>query len=156
MAKKKSLNRNKNLVVFSKEHYHGLVFSNHLKIATKATDEILKSYITDFWNNHLESHFKNEEDLLLPLMVNGNQRTQFMREHALIKNQINKIKESQINIQNQAIELGQLINDHIRFEERILFPWLEKTLTNDQLIKIGKSLKDNSTVHCFYPEFWKS
>lgn len=155
MTDKKSLKRNKNLVVFSKEHYHGLVFSNHLKMASKATDDILKLYIADFWDNHLKSHFKNEEVLLLPLMAEGNQRKQFVHEHFVIENQINQIKDAEINVQQQAIELGQLINNHIRFEERVLFPWLEKTLTSNQLIKIGEGLKDNSTVHCFYPEFWK-
>lgn len=156
MNQNKSLKRNKNLVVFSKEHYHGLVFSNHLTMASKATDDVLKLYIIDFWENHLKAHFKNEEALLLPLMAEGKERTQFLEEHAQIENQLKLIKEATTDVQQLATALGQLINSHIRFEERILFPWLEKTLTAEQLLNIGESLHEAKTVHCFYPEFWKS
>lgn len=156
MPKHNSLKRNKNLVVFSKDHYHGLVFCSHLKMASKATDEILKLYISDFWENHLQSHFQNEEDLLLPIMVEGTQKKQFLKEHLLIKNQIHDILERENNITTKAIELGQTINQHIRFEERILFPWLEEIISETELLKIGKQLENNqSEIHCFHPEFWK-
>ncbi len=156
MSKHNSLKRNKNLVVFSKEHYHGLVFCSHLKMASKATDTIVKLYISDFWYNHLQSHFKKEEELLLPIMAEGPQKNQFLKEHLLINNQIHDILEGENNITTKAIKLGETINKHIRFEERMLFPWLEETVSETELLKIGKQLeKDHAHVHCFYPEFWK-
>jgi len=51
--------------------------------------------------------------------------------------------------------LTETLNDHIRFEERILFPQIENTLSKDLLDKIFDPL--DSDVQCnvkWQHEFW--
>ena len=159
MGKKSNpIKRNENLVALSHEHHHGLVFCTRLKKANKTDDEILKSFVKEFWDNRLASHFECEERLLLPLLRENKMAKQFLSEHDQIKELIQAILETNSkNVKEDILKLAKLINDHIRFEERIMFPWLEKTLTPNELIAIGNELKDTEiSVHQFSPEFWKN
>jgi len=150
--------RNENLVVLSHEHHHGLVFCTRLNKAHKADDEILQSFVKEFWDNNLASHFESEERLLLPFLEDDKIARQFLTEHSQIRALIQAISENNHkNVKKDILKLAKLINDHIRFEERIMFPWLEKTLTPNELIAIGNELKDTEiSVHQFSPEFWKN
>lgn len=153
----KPLKRNENLLVFSHEHHHGLIFCNRLKMSNQASDKILKVFVRDFWENHLSEHFENEEKLFLPLFRSSEIKVQFLWEHGRIKKLIKTIEESEGDIQKLSLDLADLINDHIRFEERIMFPWLEKTLNLDELKAIGDTLKDTEiSAHNFLPAFWKN
>jgi hemerythrin-like domain-containing protein len=152
----KPVKRNENLVVLSHEHHHGLVFCSRLKKANKADDQVLKSFVKEFWDNQLASHFESEESLLLPLLQDNKIAEQFLSEHDRIRKLIQAISENQNkNVKEDALKLGILINDHIRFEERTMFPWLEKTITPNELIAIGNHLEETEVVgHQFLPEFW--
>lgn len=149
--------RNENLVVLSHEHHHGLVFCSRLKKANKANEQVLKSFVKEFYDAHLTSHFESEERLLLPLLHDKKIAAQFLSEHDQIRKRIQAISENQNkNVKKDVLKLGTLINDHIRFEERTMFPWLEKTITPNELIAIGNQLKETEVVgHQFLPEFWK-
>jgi hemerythrin-like domain-containing protein len=156
VKKNSPIKRNENLAIFSREHHHGLVFCSRLKKAKQACDSVLKLFINEFWENYLESHFNNEEQLLLPLLNDKKLITQFLDQHNQIRQLIDCIRTSTNNIQNNSLELAQQINNHIRFEERVLFPWLEKTVSKEELDRIGKCLGDNEIgAHYFKPEFWK-
>lgn len=149
--------RNENLLVLSHEHHHGLVFCSRLKKANKADDLVLKSFVKEFWDNHLASHFESEERLLLPLLHDKEIAAQFLLEHAQIRKLIQAISENQNkNVKKDVLKLGTLINDHIRFEERTMFTCLEKTIAPNELIDIGNQLEETEVVgHQFLPEFWK-
>ncbi len=156
MKKNTPIKRNENLVLFSREHHHGLVFCTRLKKANQASNSVLKLFIHEFYKNYLEEHFKNEEQLLLPLLSDTEISTQFLDEHNQIRQLIDRVRISTNDIQNISLELGQLINDHIRFEERVLFPWLEKVCSEEELDNIGDRLgKIEKSAHNFIPEFWK-
>jgi len=159
IKKDKPLKRDENLVVFSHEHYHGLVFCARLKKAEKASNTILKTYILDFWENYLISHFKNEEKLFLPLFEkkqNEEIKYQFLDEHQRLRNMIKKIDKSDIEVHPFAIQFSTLLNDHIRFEERKMFPWIQKNFAAKELAQIGSALsKTEIKAHQFTPEFWE-
>lgn len=151
------IKRNENLLVFSHEHHHGLIFCKRLKMSNQTNDKILKHFVRDFWENHLSEHIKNEEKLFLPLLRDSTIKVQFLWEHGRIKKLIRTIEESDGNIQGLSLELANLINEHIRFEERTMFLWLEKTLNPNELQTIGNALKDNEiSAHNFSPAFWKN
>lgn len=156
--KRNPAKRNKNLVALSHEHHHGLIFCTRLKKASQTDNETLKSFVKDFWNNRLSPHFEREEKLLLPLLRDKEIALQFLSEHDQIKELIQTVLENKRkNIKEETLTLAKLINAHIRFEERILFPWLEKSLTLDELAVIGKELEGTEvTKHQFSPKFWKN
>lgn len=150
------MKRNENLLIFSHEHHHGLIFCSRLLKAKNASEAVLLEYILDFWDNSLDEHFINEEKLFLPLLDEEKLTTRFLDEHKQINDLVLKIKSSSKDLHLHAFELSKLINDHIRFEERIFFPWLEDKFTTEELIVIGKELEGiEITEHQFSDEFWK-
>ena len=52
--------------------------------------------------------------------------------------------------------LANLIDDHIRYEERKLFPHLEKALSDKQLEEIGRKLdaQPSPATDDFEDQFW--
>lgn len=148
--------RDENLYVFSHEHHHGLIFAVRLRKAHQADAETLKHYINDFWDNSLDSHFNNEEKLFLNFIDDKELKQRFLKEHKQIRDLQSDIKEADGDIVEKAKQFGVLINDHIRFEERILFPWLQANLTQTELESIGSSLDDADVCsHTYSPRFWE-
>ena len=49
------------------------------------------------------------------------------------------------------------VTEHIRFEERVLFPHLENILTEEQLAEVGKRLNEihHHAEDEYHDEFWK-
>ncbi len=147
--------RNKNLIVLSHEHHHGLLFAVRLKSAKKTNAKIIQVYVDDFWKKHLSDHFINEENLLQNLLKDKNILNQFLSEHEEIRNLVSQISETEKDYIVNSAKLGNAINDHIRFEERIMFPYLENHLSDEELKTIEKKLdKVEVHKHQFKPEFW--
>jgi len=42
-------------------------------------------------------------------------------------------------------KLANMVDDHVRYEERQLFPYIEKALKNEQFEAIGKKLNNKNT-----------
>lgn len=151
----KKASRNKNLYVFSHEHHHTLVFSVRLKKASKTNVETLKKFINHFWSNSLEDHFKNEEKLFLKYLKNTELRNQFLAEHKQINSVVSEINSSDENIIKKALELSELLKLHVKFEEKLLFPWLQDNIETDKLDEIGKALESIVVkADDFEPKFW--
>jgi hemerythrin-like domain-containing protein len=101
-------------------------------------------------------HFHEEEALLFEL-IEDDKITVAKKQHESIRDKIVKLSESKdtgyIFLQDLATDL----KDHIRYEERILFPYLEKSLTKENLKKIGDELTanlPNSSAEYYPDEFW--
>ncbi len=156
MTETKPIKRSENLVVLSHEHHHALVFCARLKKAHQTDAKTIQLFVDNFWTNDLLPHFINEEKWFLPEMENNEIKEQFIAEHQQIKTLVNCIKNATKGLIDLALELSQVLNNHIRFEERIMFPYLEKTIATNNLVEIGNTLS-NIEVNCnkFTPEFWK-
>jgi len=157
MIKKTPIKRNENLMILSHEHHHGLVFCTRLKKAHQTDAKTLQLFVDYFWLNNLVPHFTNEEKWFLHEIENNEIKEQFIAEHQQIKTLVNCIKNSTNDLIELAIELSQVLNNHIRFEERIMFPYLEKTISANKLVEIGIALsKTEVSCNKFTPEFWKN
>lgn len=148
--------RDPNLYVFSHEHHHALVFASRLQKAQKTDERTLKRYVHNFWGNYLDDHFKNEEAAFLHLIDDDQIKEQFLSDHEAICSLANEITIAKSGITEKALELSDQIRKHVKFEERILFPWLQEHLSKEQLNAIGESLKDvEVTEDQFEPRFWE-
>jgi len=99
----------------------------------------MAEYVQWFWKNHLEEHFREEEQILAPYLPGDNVLLQQMlEEHQQIEATIH-INE---NIPDATLlgNLAQAIDDHIRFEERQLFPYAEKMIPENELNLIYEGL----------------
>jgi len=148
----KPLKRSQQLAPFSREHHDALLFLLKIKKGLRnGTDRAeIVSYIKWYWDNNLQQHFDLEEKILLPhLAVAEKLARQLLHDHKTIRELINGLQSDSISL------LTETLNDHIRFEERILFPQIENTLSKDLLDKIFDPL--DSDVQCnvkWQHEFW--
>lgn len=153
------MKRNENLKTLSWEHHDGLVASFRLKLGLKksANPEEMVKYIFHIWESNLEHHFWQEEQTLLNLRIEPKYIQQMKSEHERFRRLIENLKEDSKNI-NIIEEFAELLNKHIRFEERTLYPLVEKEIDSDKLNEIGKFLKEQhiDTCEVWNNEFWKN
>lgn len=128
------LQRHPALQPFSRDHYVGLVVAEHLRRSATSTVAERLSAMREFmaaWDKEISDHFAEEERLLRPLLTTENDWTRLLSEHDTLR-----------DLQRQAateperaadaewmLRLGSVLHDHIRWEERELFPRIEKTVS---------------------------
>jgi hemerythrin-like domain-containing protein len=156
------MKRHQQLQSLSREHHNGLLASLLLKkgIAKGADPNTMANFTVDFWKNDLAVHFEKEETVLLPALrhrsfdesLNG----RLLEEHKLLRSYVHDLQDK-----NPTVSLinafAELLEQHIRFEERIFFPEAEKTLTEEQLQQIGAQLEDDGASNCmnYSLKFWE-
>lgn len=151
------IKRSEFIVALSKDHHAGLLFCWKIKegIKRNAPLEKIQDYVHFFWNHHLKEHFREEEELLYNQLDDDLSR-QGKSEHKVLEQRVNQLNSQGNNVQ-EYLEFADLLNKHIRFEERILFPLMEATLPEKALKQIGVYLSVHHAVPPVdnYPdEFW--
>jgi iron-sulfur cluster repair protein YtfE (RIC family) len=154
----KPLKRNENIIPLSKDHHTTLLFCWKLTqgIRLKSDPEVMKKYVNYFWKDHMEPHFREEEEILFsPLVDEMVQKA--IAEHHQIKDMVDRVlKTKDEAVYNELAALSEIVDAHVRYEERQLFPHLEQALNEEQLSKIGDALKMKSHLpDIFKEEFWK-
>jgi len=156
MEEVKPIKRSKQLTPLSHEHHDGLLFVWKLRqgLQHNASINKMREYAVWYWHNHIKPHFYQEEKILLPYMpADHPMANRLKKEHENIRElMLNLDKEADYTTFNL---LADLINDHIRFEERELFNYLEQILSIEQLDSIFKELGEHP-VSCdeWKDEFW--
>jgi hemerythrin-like domain-containing protein len=157
MSVHKPIKRSEQLAPLSRDHHDGLLFVWKLRkgLNNGTPVETIREYIGWFWENHLATHFKNEEEILLPYLSGGDELgTRMKNEHEAIYELI-ALKEEMAA--TNIVSLGDLLERHIRFEERELFPHIEKQLTPEQLNAVLSQLGDEQACDTDWKnEFWKN
>jgi len=142
----KPIKRSESIVKLSREHHLSLLFGWKIRQGLKNNTDPKRivPYAEYFWEHHLLPHFKEEEEILFipatdPLVLRAK------KEHILLQQSIKMLSSVfDIPLKEQLQHLVDQLDKHIRFEERELFPHLEKILTPDQLDLIGKKLQEAS------------
>ncbi|MEN2750952.1 hemerythrin domain-containing protein [Psychrobacter sp. FBL11] len=141
----------------SRQHHLGLHIGRHAKECADNPQEItahwqaLSSYIHD-----MQAHFSIEDNLITKALL-PHQATQpkvasvlntMKEQHRLLNNMKTEIQTTQtceetIITVGQVKQLGNLLYDHLRFEERELFPIVEEYLTQHELDAIYAASPDD-------------
>ena len=155
--KNKPLRRNENLVKLSKDHHAGLLFCWKIRQGIKyhiETNRMIK-YVKYFWDHHLAAHFKEEEEFLFP-PLKDKEVQKALDDHQKIKIFVGKIAVTGMEReQGVLLELADTLDNHIRYEERILFPHLQEKLSEEQLKKIGEQIPDATLADTYEDHFWE-
>ena len=154
----KPIKRNENILPLSRDHHSGLLFCWKIREGLNLDIPLqrIRPYVAYYWNEHLQEHFREEETLLFSA-VNDPLCDDAIQQHVVIRGQFQKILE---NDEAKAIDynlLQTLVNDHIRFEERELFPFLETAMTEAQLAEAGAELHSQHHIPFkdeYADEFW--
>ncbi|MFD2907748.1 hemerythrin domain-containing protein [Flavobacterium ardleyense] len=158
MEVKKPLKRNPAIVTFSKDHHFALLLVWKIREGLKKEIETsrISNYIIHFFDTDLIFHFEEEETLLFSKLPSDNLlRLQAEEEHKLIKLEIDALRnnpEDKVGIEN----LANILEKHIRFEERELFNYLQEIFTEDELAAVAEAMEARTRDHeiIWKDEFW--
>jgi hemerythrin-like domain-containing protein len=153
------MKRTEHLEPLSHDHYAGLHVAMRLRkgLAKGAAADEMATFIVHFWDAYLVNHFRQEEELLVePLQRTGGAElsARMTREHGQLLSLVDGMRETP---GNALIEkFAALLPEHIRFEERELFPYLEEHLDAPTLAAIGNQLQaEHVDPDLSWPvEFW--
>ena len=146
--------RHKSLIELSHDHHHGLAFALRLRQGDNALlndgwthdrSEQAKR-VKGFYDEELSLHFKEEEDVLFPAMVKEVPRCSglvatLIEQHRQMERLIAEIATSdEVALMRQLVEFGELLEQHIRSEERSLFPIFESEVSGEVAFRVGEQL----------------
>ncbi|HSK15862.1 MAG TPA: hemerythrin domain-containing protein [Gaiellaceae bacterium] len=138
------MKRHPGLVPFSHDHHHGLVQARRLRRAADGDAEGLPAAgaaFLDFFVRETAAHFRDEEELLFPLLAAVSdppppELTEALAQHARIRALVERLRRE---VRKGAVEaatvreLGELLDAHISLEERELFGLLEDAVADEEL-----------------------
>ncbi len=136
------MKRTEALRPLSREHLRALLAARRLRMAANR-DEAIEVF-DDFWRDEGSRHFRIEEEILLPTWaahaeIDHPGTMRLLEEHLAIRRDGLRLVAGLLTL-DQARELGTLLHDHVRFEERQLFPKIEDSLDPESLAKLAEAI----------------
>jgi hemerythrin-like domain-containing protein len=126
----------------SREHLKSLLAAKRLRDATDAA-EAGRDFL-DFWEREGKRHFRVEEEVLLPGWalhgpVDRVAVARMLEEHLAIRRVALRVAAEEASLE-ELQDLGRLLDDHVRFEERELFPMVEEALAPEDLDRLAEAI----------------
>jgi len=146
--------RHKALQPLSREHHHGLLLSWKIRAGfSKDVDpKRIKVYADWFYEHHLIPHFELEESHVFSILEPEHELVKrALADHRRLRRLFNDKEDDLKTLSKIEEELEQ----HIRFEERILFPEIQKVATEEQLLLIENIHQPERFVDHEGDLFWK-
>jgi hemerythrin-like domain-containing protein len=150
------MKRHESLHPLSQHHHFALIQVWEMRQALKqagakrvaAVRAVARKFVR-FWKNAGHLHFREEEEVLLPAYARHARLDQdkdvmrMLAEHAVIRGLIvqveNGLESSEVSEEDVGT-LAQTLYDHVRLEENVIFPRVEKILGEEELRAVGKRL----------------
>lgn len=151
----KPIKRSKELVPLSQEHHEGLLFGWKIKQGLKngTPYTVISDFIQWFWEADLEQHFRKEEQVLVPHLPKEDPLVkQMLEEHEQLEALIRLC--AMVQDEDIFLQLADGLHNHIRFEERTLFPHAEKTISPEALQNIYLELLKKHPHRKWEDAFW--
>lgn len=127
------------LIPLSHDHHHGLWLSLKIRSGFKKGIEPvrIKNYTDWFFEEHMQPHFDLEEKYVFPILGNDHELVKrALAEHR----KLNRLFTASSDLQRNLVLIEEMLENHIRFEERILF-------TEIQCVAAPADLQTITTVH---------
>ena len=144
--------RHPSLIPLSHDHHQGLALAlrcrkqalGQLKPMGAAGLRLRAEECRDFYRNNLVGHFQAEEELLFPALSEAVPQCaalveELLSEHERIHQLVPRL-EAGTGLAKSIFDLGDLLEAHIRKEERRLFPLFEKQLEVGRAKAIGAEI----------------
>jgi iron-sulfur cluster repair protein YtfE (RIC family) len=139
------MKRHSALIPLSQDHHKALLLAQLIKKNAPEyhglpTDIIGKmNFAKEIYHTELERHFKDEEEFVFPYLKGkdvelDNLISEIMNEHIILKDKILSLNDN-LNLIDQLDEIGNILGEHVRKEERILFEKAQ-TILNDAELNI--------------------
>lgn len=141
------MKRHPALTPLSHDHHHALAAARRLRLAADASDASAEGEaFSRFFAEESVPHFRDEEERLFPLVAHS-EEAQPLVVRALVEHQQLHALAQQLPSGESAPmrELAELLEAHVRFEERELFPLIERLL-GDRLASVELSADHESPL----------
>lgn len=130
----------------SRDHLKALLAAKRMREA-EHSEQAVTAFLA-FWEAERD-HFRLEEEILLPHYAAATEIdraavARVLDEHLAIRRGAVRLRAPGTSLP-ELRELGRLLHDHVRFEERHLFPTIEQALDTEQLTRLESALAD---AHC--------
>jgi len=147
------LKRDPSLIALSRDHHFALVQAQALKRAAEGPQDAQGSVLAaarTFLAHHsgeLTPHMEEEEQVLLPRAASADPEgaERILAEHLKIHALAAELKaalEAGREVRGLLKQIGVLLDDHVRFEERAFFMAVQAMLKPEALKNLGKALLD--------------
>lgn len=123
----------------SSDHHHALVFARKLeqRVAANSVDAALVLEMATRFEHTLLPHFQVEEELLVPALVTFGEDSLAQRildEHRRLHDAV----AANGGDYSKVGEFAALLAEHVRFEEREVFPICEERMSSEVLDAVGR------------------
>jgi iron-sulfur cluster repair protein YtfE (RIC family) len=130
------MRRHDSLIPLTHDHHHALVQVKRLRAAASGSGEQKGAAATgflSFFHDDTIHHFREEEEVVFPLVVEVDELRdvleRVMMEHLVIHSLVGKLTHEAEASGPTSDTLGRIattLEDHVRFEERVVFPAIEE------------------------------
>ncbi|HRH66344.1 MAG TPA: hemerythrin domain-containing protein [Bacteroidia bacterium] len=148
------IKRHPALIPLSHDHQTGLLLAMILKKDTPqyrgmpGTTEGKLKLLQQRFQDELKPHFDKEENILFPMITGRNEEIdvlidELIGEHNTLSLLIGEAKPGP-TLYDDIDRIGNLLDNHIRKEERRLFQLVQVNFSEEELVEIGSSLVNES------------
>ncbi|GAB3529230.1 hypothetical protein GCM10027443_08130 [Pontibacter brevis] len=149
------MKRHQSLIPISRQHHGGLLTARLLQHGAPpykgmpTTAVAKRDYVLQFYEEHLQPHFALEETTVFALAgtfsLNLKQQAQQLQaEHRQLEELIQALPQAaDIALPDKLHEVGQLLEQHIRQEERVFFEQLQQELPEAELQRLEKQVEQH-------------
>lgn len=126
------------LETLSRDHHQALVVAQKLRRATVDTAPAARSAFLAYWEAEGRHHFRSEEEVLLPAFARHGDAGQdavvrVLVEHVDLRRRAADLEAPREPPLHELRELGELLDQHVRHEERTLFRLIEQAMPEPEL-----------------------
>ena len=139
--------RHDSLIPLSREHHYGLMvclrihkgIEQHKANVDWLSERARKARL--FFESDLKSHFKTEEEIVFPAMSKITEAKptieQLIGEHRDLERLVHELRQAQgSQLALLLREFADLLESHIRKEERVLFPCYEQNISPEDAERV--------------------
>ena len=143
------MKRSQELIALTREHHHALVLARRAIVAARepAAAQALAAQLEQLFARELEPHFQVEEQRLLPALRAAGESEHAARtleEHQQLRA---LARAGAGGDAASLLSFGQLLEAHVRYEERELFPRAEAILPAHALAAVAAGAAAKSRPH---------
>lgn len=138
------MKRDANLVPLSRQHFRALVLCMRIH-RQRAEREVLQQEMVELYSEDVRVHFQAEEKFLFPAARRLPEAAPLVRELRAEHTRLRRAFAAARRRTLKAAELtrfADLLEDHIRKEERRLFEQCQKQMSEKELGELGKKMAE--------------
>jgi hemerythrin-like domain-containing protein len=157
------MTRHPAFVGLSREHHDGLLLAVRLQQGTRALERLWShdeqwqaQNVEDFFAKHLAQHFRDEEEILFPEAASISPAgrgmvDELVADHEEMRRLAGSLTDKNVGptrlgdpvrgpLAQKLKEFGEILERHIRREEREFFPFCESNMSGEKLDTLAAAL----------------